>query len=81
MSFEGDVEIGQVFIQTTSNRGYTPEEIAERAVNRVLRVQNRDELQRVLTKYLHEAQESERMNVRRLLIENGFNDAAKRLGD
>lgn len=77
----GDTELGQVFVQTTSNRGYTPEEIAERAVNRVLRVQDRDELQRVLTKYLHEAQESERMNVRRFLIENGFNDAAKRLGD
>ena len=77
----GDMELGQVFVQTTSNRGYTPEEIAERAANRVLRVQDRDELQRVLTKYLHEAQESERMNVRRLLIENGFNDAAKRLGD
>ena len=77
----GDMELGQVFVQTTSNRGYTPEEIAERAVNRVLRVQSKDELQRVLTKYLHEAQESERMNVRRLLIENGFNDAAKRLGD
>ena len=77
----GDTALGQVFVQTTSNRGYTPEEIAERAVNRVLRVQSKDELQRVLTKYLHEAQESERMNVRRLLIENGFNDAAKRLGD
>ena len=77
----GDMELGQVFVQTTSNRGYTPEEIAERAVNRVLRVQNQDELQRVLTKYLHEAQESERMNVRRFLIENGFKDAAERLGD
>lgn len=77
----GDMELGQVFVQTTSNRGYTPEEIAERAVNRVLRVQNQDELQRVLVKYLHEAQESERMNVRRFLIENGFNDAAERLGD
>lgn len=77
----GDMELGQVFVQTTSNRGYTPEEIAERATNRVLRVQDRDELQRVLTKYLHEAQESERMNVRRFLIENGFKDAAERLGD
>ncbi len=77
----GDMELGQVFVQTTSNRGYTPEEIAERAVNRVLRVQNQDELQRVLVKYLHEAQESERMTVRRVLIENGFKDAAERLGD
>lgn len=77
----GDMELGQVFVQTTSNRGYTPEEIAERAVNRVLRVRDKDELQRVLVKYLHEAQESERMTVRRVLIENGFKDAAERLGD
>ena len=77
----GDTALGQVFVQTTSNRGYTPEEIAERATIRVLRVQTKEELNRVLTKYLHEAQESERMNVRRLLIESGFNDAAKRLGD
>ena len=77
----GDMELGQVFVQTTSNRGYTPKEIAERAVNRVLRVRDKDELQRVLVKYLHEAQESERMTVRRVLIENGFKDAAERLGD
>ena len=77
----GDTALGQVFVQTTSNRGYTPEEIAERATTRVLRVQTKEELNRVLTKYLHEAQESERMNVRRLLIESGFSDAAKRLGD
>ena len=81
MSFVGGMELGQVFVQTTSNRGFTPEEIAERAVNRVLRVQSQDELKQVLVKYLQEAQDSERMNARRILIENGFNDAAARLGD
>ena len=81
MSFTGGMELGQVFVQTTSHRGYTPEEIAERAVNRVLRVQSQDELKRVLTKYLQESQDSERMNARRILIENGFADAAARLGD
>jgi hypothetical protein len=81
MSFEGDVELGQVFVQTTSNRGYTPEEIAERATTRILRVQTEKELKRVLAKYLQEAQDSERMNARRILIENGFSDAAARLGD
>lgn len=81
MSFAGDMELGAVAVFTTENRGYTPEEIAERAVARVLRVQTQDELQRVLLKYLHEAQQSERMNVRQFLIKNGFNDAASRLGD
>ena len=81
MSFAAGMEVGQVFVQTTNNRGYTPEEIAERAVNRVMRVQSKEELQRVLTKYLQEAQDSERMNARRILNEHGFADAAARLGD
>lgn len=75
------VELGGVLVQTTSNRGYTPEEIAERVVNRLKRIDTEDELRRVMIKYLQEAQESERMNARRILIENGFADAAARLGD
>ena len=78
---DGHTELGQVFVQTTENRGYTPEEIAERATTCILRVQTKEELNRVLVKYLQEAQESERMNVRRYLNENGFSDAASRLGD
>ena len=70
MSFAGDMSLGNVFVQTTSNRGYTPEEIAERATARILRIQTQEELNRVLVKYLQEAQESERMNVRRYLNEN-----------
>ena len=81
MSFAGDMSLGNVFVQTTSNRGYPPEEIAERATARILRIQTQEELNRVLVKYLQEAQESERMNVRRYLNENGFSDAASRLGD
>lgn len=81
MSFVGGGEIGQVFVQTTSHRGYTPEEIAERAVNRVVRVTSQEGLKQVLVEYLQEAQDSALMNARRTLIENGFDDAAKRLGD
>ena len=81
MSFAGDMSLGNVFVQTTDNRGYTPEEIAERATTRILRVQTEKELNRVLIKYLQEAQQSERMNARRILIENGFSDAEARLGD
>ena len=81
MSFAGGMELGQVFVQTTNNRGFTPEELAERAVNRVIRVQTEDELKQILVKYFREAQSSERMNARRVLIENGFSDAAKHLGD
>ena len=81
MSFLAGMEVGQVFVQTTNNRGYTAEEIAERAVNRLRRIETEEELKRVLTKYLQEAQDSERMNARRTLIENGFIDAASHLGD
>ena len=81
MSFLAGSEIGNVFVQTTNNRGHTPEEIAERAVNRLKRIETELELKRVLIKYLQEAQQSERMNARRTLIEHGFADAASHLGD
>lgn len=81
MNFLADSEVGNVFVQTTSNRGYTAEEIAERVVNRLKRIDTEEELRRVLIKYLQEAQDSERMNARRTLIENGFADAASHLGD
>ena len=79
--FNAGSEIGQVFVQTTNNREHTVEEIAERAVNRALRVDTREGLKLVLMKYLQEAQDSALKNARRTLIEQGFNDAAERLGD
>ena len=81
MSFIGGGEIGQVLVQTTDHRGFTPEELANRAVDRLLRINNRSELNRVLAQYFKEAQDSERMNLRKMLVENGFTDAAKLLGD
>ena len=81
MSFLGGTEIGQVFVQTTNNREHTVEEIAERAVNRALRVETREGLKQVLIKYLQEAQNSTLKDAQRKLIENGFNDAAAYLGD
>ena len=79
--FSAGSEIGQVFVQTTNTREHTVEEIAERAVNRALRVDTREGLKLVLMKYLQEAQDSALKNARRTLIEQGFNDAASRLGD
>ena len=78
---QGNVEIGQVKVFTTESRGFTPDEMADRAADRLLRINNRSELKRVLTQYFKEAQDSERMNLRRILNENGFTDAAKHLGD
>ena len=81
MSFEGGVELGTVKVFTTDSRGFTPNEMADRAADRLLRINNRSELKRVLSQYFQEAQDSERMNLRRKLNENGFMDAAKHLGD
>ena len=81
MSFVSGGEIGQVFVQTTDHREHTVEEIAERAVNRALRVDTQEGLKQVLIKYLQEAQDAALKSARRKLIKNGFEDAAKRLGD
>ena len=81
MSFIGGVEVGQVFVQTTNSREHTVEEIAERAVNRALRAETREGLKLILTKYLQEAQSAALKTAQRNLIEQGFNDAASRLGD
>ena len=81
MNFEGGLQLGSVKVFTTDNRGFTPDEMADRAVDRLLRINNRSELRRVLTQYFQEAQDSERMDLRRKLDENGFGDAAKLLGD
>lgn len=79
--FSAGSEIGQVFVQTTDHREHTVEEIAERAVNRILRVDTQEGLKQVLIKYLQEAQSAALKNAQRKLVENGFNDAAAYLGD
>ena len=79
--FNAGSEIGNVFVQTTNNREHTVEEIAERAVNRAIRVDTQEGLKQVLIKYLQEAQDSALKSARRTLIEQGFDDAAARLGD
>ena len=73
-------EIGNVLVFTTDNRGSTPDELAERAINRILHITTREELKRVLTKYFVEAQESKLRDVKIQLVQEGFADAAARLG-
>ena len=81
MSFTASSEIGNVFVQTTHNRGFTTEEIAERAANKLLQVDTKEALMQVLIKYLREAQESERNEMRKKLLQVGHNDAANYIGD
>jgi hypothetical protein len=68
MSILFGVEAGSVMVQTTSNRGFTPEEIAERALNKIVYVGSqshpairdqaeafKDSIRKVLVFYMHEA--------------------------
>jgi thioredoxin-like negative regulator of GroEL len=81
MSFTASSEIGNVFVQTTHHRGFTTEEIAERAANKLLQVETKEALMQVLIKYLREAQESERNEMRKKLLQVGHKDAANYIGD
>lgn len=81
MSFMGQSEIGNVFVQTTNHRGFTVEEIAERAANKLLQVETKEALMQVLIKYLREVQESERNEMRKKLLQVGHKDAANHIGD
>ena len=94
MSFSGQSEIGQVFVQTTNHRGFTAEEIADRAVNKIIHVGEnvapdiakqarvfQEELRKVLEKYIAEAQESERQTIRAKLTHAGYEEIAHLIGD
>jgi len=94
MSFLAGSEIGNVFVQTTDHRGFTPEEIAERALNKILYIGDKvtpeigqqarmyqEAIRQVLIKYLQEAQDSERKNVRERLMQMGHHDIADLIGE
>lgn len=94
MSFLAGGDIGTVGVYTTDHRGFTPEEIAERALNKILYIGDnvapeigqqarmyQEAIRQVLIKYLQEAQDSERKNVRERLMQMGHSDIANLLGD
>ena len=73
MSNAGTVELGVFRVETTNHRGFTPEEIAERALDKILFVGTqshpvireqaeafRDQIRHVLIHYMREAAMSER---------------------
>lgn len=79
--FNADTQIGQVLVQTTDHRGHTVEEIAERALNRVLRADSKEALHYWLVKYLQEAQEAERQSICKKLNQQGYAEIAQLIGD
>jgi len=79
--FNGNTEIGNVFVQTTNYRGHTVEEIAERAANRILSADSKDALHYWLVKYLSEAQMAERKMICKKLNQQGYAEIAHLIGD
>lgn len=80
----------QINVQTTSNRGFTPEEVAERCVDRLVHVSDsappairdqaiafRDSIKAVVTFYMQEAVKSDRTTVYNALTDAGHPDLAK----
>ena len=85
MSF-GSPEVGSVFVHTTSGRGFTPEEVAERCLDKIISVSEdanpairaqadafRDQLRAVLVFYMKQAISSDRTT-----IYNALNDAGQK---
>ena len=89
MSVLFGVEAGNVMVQTTSNRGFTPEEIAERALDKIVYVGSqshpairdqaeafKDSIRKVLVFYMHEAVRSHNTTIANKLNNAGHPDLA-----
>tara|TARA_R100001509_G_scaffold153235_1_gene113961 strand:+ start:44 stop:334 length:291 start_codon:yes stop_codon:yes gene_type:complete len=91
MKFEGvTLSPGMVEVQTTQHRGFTPEEVAERCLDKLLSVSDtappairdqaiayKDHLRAVLVFYMNEAVQSDRTTVGNALLDAGHKDLAE----
>lgn len=86
--------LGGVQVHTTVGRGFTPEEIAERALDKIIYIGEqshpviraqaqgfKDAIRGVLVFYLREAQNSERTSITANLIRQGYSDVAQIIKD
>jgi hypothetical protein len=84
------MDVGSVLVETTDRRGFTPEEIAERCLNRVVSVADtampevqaqaqafKDQIRAVLVFYMKEAAKSDRTTVYNALLDAGQKDLAE----
>jgi hypothetical protein len=87
-------QVGWVNVFTTTDRGFTPEEIAERALDKLIHIGDkshpiireqafafRDQLRVTLVKYMHEAQQSERITIAAKLRAAGHPQVADMIGE
>lgn len=86
-------QAGWVNVFTTDNRGYTPEEIADRALDKLIYIGDkshptireqafafREQLRGVLVQYMAEAQQSERITIAAKLRSEGYPEIADKIG-
>jgi HD superfamily phosphohydrolase YqeK len=79
-----EINVGNVVVQTTSNRGWNPEEVAQRALDKIVYVSDtaagpirdqalayREAVRAVLIHYLNEAVKSDRTTIANRLIAAG----------
>jgi hypothetical protein len=85
---------GQVRVETTVNRGFTPEEVAERALDKIIYVGSqthpairdqaeafRESIRKVLVFYMKEAIRSDRVTLVNKFNKAGFSELVKLLDD
>ena len=87
---EGNAGVSDPLVFTTTNRGHSPEEIAEMAMNKIMAVSgdappvirdqamaHRDRLKEVLVFYMKRVAQSERTTIWALLKNQGHRDLAE----
>ena len=90
MSVSTDMKVGNVIVHTTQNRGFAPEEIAERCLDKIVSVADtalpevqaqaqafKDHIRAVLVFYMKEAANSDRTTVYNALLDAGQKDLAE----
>ena len=91
MNFEGvTLSPGIVEVQTTQHRGFTPEEVAERCLAKLLNISDtappairdqaiayKEHMRAVLVFYMKEAVQSDRTTVNNALLDAGHKDLAE----
>ena len=89
-STTGSGELGAVQVFTTENRGHSPEEIAEMAVNKILHISQdapshvreqalafRERVKAVIAEYMKRAIMSDRTTLWNVLKKEGFHEEAE----
>jgi|TARA_X000001388_G_C2199283_1_gene110616 hypothetical protein len=84
------LNLGDVSVHTTENRGHSPEEMAEMAMNKIMLVSkdappvirdqaiaHRDKLKEVLIFYMNRMAQSERTTIWALMKQQGHEDMAE----